>query len=312
MRPGQEVLAWIDRAPTAWRGGEQLLPARPFSRWVNERLAELERRPDIEDPDAELARQLSNIDTRHLYRFKRQTASRRQNGHEAELPTLTFTREMVERCLRDSAVGIWEIYPGIDDEIELREAWCSSCSEQVSTDADGACLWCGGSTGEKRRPGRPRTGSRYTDAQIRVLYKAHIERGLSLNALGKLTHERVGYSNGQSAAMAISRELKLRGLEVRDRIEQVKRTCTVHGMAPKHGPRPGYNRMKKLAQGWEERPRCAGHRTQYPRKGDPCERPAMEGSRFCYQHDPAKKEARDAHLAKMRESSPTNQKARTR
>jgi hypothetical protein len=93
------------------------------------------------------------------------------------------------------------------------------------------------------------------------------------------------------------------GLPARDRIEQVKLTCTIHGMAPKHGPRPGYGTYKRR-QKRPDQPLCAGTKKQPPRKGEPCQCPAMFGSDYCAQHDPKRQLAVQAHLAKMRRLQP--------
>jgi hypothetical protein len=72
-------------------------------------------------------------------------------------------------------------------------------------------------------------------------------------------------------------------------------------MAPKHGPRPGYATYKRrVLRGIPDQPRCKAVRTQPPRKGDPCQRPAMKGSEFCANHAPERQEHRAAHLERVR------------
>jgi len=172
--------------------------------------------------------------------------------------------------------------------------WCASCKEDSAVDHAGLCLWCGGETEQRTTRGgwkRPDiAGSRYTEAQLQALHIFHVRDGLSLNELGKRTYQAVGYGSHTSAAQAISREWKRLGLKARDRIEQVRKTCTTHGLSPKHGPRPGYGTYKRrVLQGREDQPLCKGVRLQHPRKGEPCERLAMYGSEYCISHDPERR-----------------------
>ena len=188
--------------------------------------------------------------------------------------------------------------------------YCPSCREDSAIGFDETCLWCGGPTEQrdvKKRGGWRRpdiAGSRYTEPQLRALHLMHT-KGASINNLAKQSYEKVGYRTHASAAVAISREWKRMGLPVRDRIEQVRKTCTTHGLAPKHGPRPGYGPYKrKVLRGQEDQPACAGVRTQHPRKGEPCDRPAMYGSEYCFVHDPALHDEVVEIAAKMRERQP--------
>lgn len=179
--------------------------------------------------------------------------------------------------------------------------YCPECREDSAIDAGRRCLWCGGPTEQRERRGgwkRPDLrGSKYTEPQLRALHVFHMRDGLSVNELARRTHEAAGYRSPGSAHSAISRGWKRLGLKPRDRIEQVRKTCTKHGLAPKHGRRPGYGTYKRrVVRGEADQPMCEGIRQNPPRKGDPCQRPAMKGSRFCSQHDPERAGARIAHL----------------
>jgi hypothetical protein len=173
--------------------------------------------------------------------------------------------------------------------------WCSGCKEESAIDNAGTCLWCGGPTEQRRKRGgwkRPDlAGSRYTEDQLRALHLVHIRGEQSINSLAKQTFERVGYKSHHTAAVAISRQWKRLGLKARDRIEATVKASTKHGLAPKHGPRPGYNTYKRrVLRGQEDQPPCGGVRTQPPRKGEPCDARAMHGSEFCFAHDPERRE----------------------
>ncbi len=191
-------------------------------------------------------------------------------------------------------------------------AYCPACKEESAIDNRGRCLWCDGPTREKKKRGgwkRPdlRARSKLTDPMLRLLYKLHIEEGRSINSLAKEVYARVGYGSHHAAASRISKGWKRLGLEARDRIEQVQLTCTIHGLAPKHGSRPGYGTYKRRLHR-PDRPLCAALKKQPPRKGEPCQRPAMEDSHFCASHDPARAAVRDQHLAAMRAKQPTREK----
>jgi hypothetical protein len=173
--------------------------------------------------------------------------------------------------------------------------WCPTCKEDSAIDAAGNCLWCGGPTQQRQQRNRggwkrpDLAGSRYTEPQLRALHLAHM-RGESLNSLAKQTHQVVGYKTYGSAAAAISRDWKRMGLCARDRVEASVKASTKHGLAPKHGSRPGYGTYKRrVLRGEADRPRCKGIRTQPPRKGEPCESPAMQGSEYCFGHDPERR-----------------------
>lgn len=132
----------------------------------------------------------------------------------------------------------------------MSQAWCPTCEEWTSLSDRGVCAWCDGPLIIKAKRGgwkRPDIAGRrkYTDPQLRVLYQVYIERGVSINALAKRTHAKVAYKSHHSAAVAISEGWRRLGLPARDRIAAVKLACTTHGMAPKHGPRPGYGTYKR-------------------------------------------------------------------
>jgi hypothetical protein len=187
--------------------------------------------------------------------------------------------------------------------------WCPSCKEESAIDNAGNCLWCGKATEQRPKRGgwkRPDLqGSRYTEAQLRALHLAH-QRGASINSLAKRTFDKVGYKTPGSAATAIGREWKNMGLKARDRIEQTVLSSTKHGRGGRNRDEGAYRRWFKRTNGLY-RPTCKGVRAQHPRKGEPCQRPAMEGSEFCSSHDPERRKTIKAHLSKMRASAPARE-----
>ena len=215
---------------------------------------------------------------------------------------------------RRSGPTTWHPRPGRRANVgESRDthAWCPACREESAIDKRRRCLWCGGPTKQRTRRGgwkRPDiAGSRYSEEQLRALHVAHM-RGASINALAKQTYERVGYASPGTAATTISREWKRLGLRARDRIEQTVLSSTKHGRKRRNvtnAEQNAYRRWLAKQRGWKAvqgpgQERCAGIRRNHPRKGEPCERPAMEGSRYCWAHDPAAEAARVEHLAEMR------------
>jgi hypothetical protein len=159
----------------------------------------------------------------------------------------------------------------------------------------------------RRRGGRP-VGSvrRLTEAQVRVLHRLYVDEQVSCRALGARVWQRAGYRSANSAAVAIDKAFRELGLPLRTQPEALVLRNTRHGRATRElraaggdaGP-DGYRQWLRREQG-AYRPRCAGVRTQYPAKGEPCQRPAMVGSDYCFGHDPARAEEREANLARMR------------
>lgn len=180
--------------------------------------------------------------------------------------------------------------------------YCSNCNEDSAINAANECLWCGSPTEQRtKRPAQTeQMGSRYTEPQLRVLHQAH-ERGESVSQLARKTYERVGYGSAGAASYAIRREWKRMGLPVRDPIAATVLASTKHGLAPKHRPQIGYSAYKRrVHRDQPDRPPCAGVRENYPRKGEPCGKPAMHDSEFCWNHDPARRDEAVVYLAQGR------------
>lgn len=95
-------------------------------------------------------------------------------------------------------------------------------------------------------------------------------------------------------------------LQARDRIEMTVLKSTKHGRAGREQQREGgpayakYRREQKRKNGETHGRRCEGLRVQYPRKGQPCSRSALDDSEFCHSHDPRYDAERVAHLERMR------------
>lgn len=157
------------------------------------------------------------------------------------------------------------------------------------------CPWCGGPTRKRKRatPKPRRQYRRLTDDQVRAAHRIYTNSNLSLRALGELLHERFGYANGQSAANALHRAFKTMGLPLRDRLEA---TIAANTRTPAQRREAEERRRARRSLN----PTCAGIRTRYPGKGEPCSRAAMDGSEFCHSHDPERAAERARHLEDAR------------
>lgn len=185
----------------------------------------------------------------------------------------------------------------------MTSRWCPTCACQTDPGPDGACLFCDTQTlaAKPRRPGRPAGKYGYlTDAQVRACHALY-EQGLSVRQVAERIHPHTRYRSVRSCAEALHKHFRRLGLPLRERIEATVMASTKHGMAPKHGPRPGYGTYRRrVLAGRPDQPLCKGVRTQYPRRGQPCRRPAMYGSDYCVSHDPAREAERLAQTAAMR------------
>lgn len=182
--------------------------------------------------------------------------------------------------------------------------WCPTCDEEATPNAAGLCMFCDTPVEERtprRRRGKPAGKHGYiTDDQVRACHALYM-RGLSVRQVAEQIHPRTRYRSAASCANSLFGHFARLGLPRRDRIEAVKLACTTHGLAPKHGPRPGYQTHKRrVIRGQADQPRCEGVVLQGRRRGERCEHRAMFGSRWCQSHDPERADAVDAHLERMR------------
>ncbi len=187
----------------------------------------------------------------------------------------------VEDILDAFGLRIWDLY-----------------DEGAYDDGDGAGRVRGG-----QKTGVP---CRMTDEQIAAAHTIYDMEGLSLRALGALLYERFGYRSASVCANQLCQSFIRLGLPRRDRIAAVRATSTRHGRSPRKPYRTdpadflAYRRGLRLANGDVRGVRCAGVRTQYPRKGEPCQMFALRDSEFCFAHDPRYADVRAARLAGAR------------
>ena len=180
------------------------------------------------------------------------------------------------------------------------QAWCPTCAEMTLPRDDGTCIWCDTPTTpppRRRGGGKPAGKWGYlTDAQVRACHVLYMQ-GLSLNQVAERIWTRTRYASAASLSRALHEQFMRLGLPRRDRLEASIAASTIHGLARD----PEHRRRLKIARGEVRGLQCAGVRTQYPRKGERCQRWAMAGSEYCISHDPARAGERDAQLAAMRD-----------
>ncbi len=157
------------------------------------------------------------------------------------------------------------------------------------------------------RRGKPKgKHRRVTDLQLRALHRAYVEQGLSCRQLGELVYQQLGYKSGRSCGEVLYTYFREAGLELRSQRDVTVARNLRHGRCRRelraqggdYGP-DGYRRWLREQTG-RVQPRCAAVREHYPRRGQPCQNPAMRGSDYCIAHDPHRRNDIQAALQKAR------------
>lgn len=189
--------------------------------------------------------------------------------------------------------------------------YCSKCAQVSLLTRGGLCAWCDhpvAPRAAKTPPAtRPKAGANANRGVPVLMGDDVLEHardlyatGKSLRAVARELLSTTGYSSEKSFVMALSAQFRHRGWPLRGRIEQVVMAQTVHGLARRGNVDPGYRAAQRRKRGEVRGVMCSGVRTHYPRKGEPCQRPARAGSHYCASHDPALAAARDANLREAR------------
>lgn len=142
---------------------------------------------------------------------------------------VTLDRRAVEDALNLAGYAIWDVYADLSP----------------LPDEEGPVM-------------RRRADAKLTEDQVHVLYRMHVERGVSIRRLGRTIWEQCGFASPQAAGRAIGRAFARFGLPSLDFNEARQMTQL-----------SGYNR-------------CAEIRSN----GTRCEGFAMTGSDRCWSHHP--------------------------
>lgn len=189
-------------------------------------------------------------------------------------------------------------------------AWCDACGQESLMADDGSCVWCDGPTRRKRAGGPPKGKYRLiTDDQLRAAHRVYVLKGLSCRQLGDLLYEKLGYRSARACGEALYRGFKDLALARRSQSEVTIARNYRHGRKRRGlsaEEQQAYRRFRRDENGWNSthgpgRPVCKAALTgACGRKGRPCSLHAMEGSEFCYCHDPAGTLERRAALTRAR------------
>ena len=182
-------------------------------------------------------------------------------------------------------------------------AYCKTCADKVilKSNGSGACSWCDTIVIEPPRVGGPQGARMMTEEQIVQAHRRHVD-GASIRSIAGQLLPDTGYRSAKTIVEALRNEWTQRGWYIRPRIEASIAASTVHGRMRRDNRDPQLRAGQRRASGGvADMPLCAGHRTQYPRKGQPCQTRARVGSAYCHQHDPALAERRREHLQQARQ-----------
>lgn len=145
--------------------------------------------------------------------------------------------------------------------------------------------------------------SRLKPHHVRLLHRIYLEEKIGVRALGERVYQQLGYSSSRVCGDAIYRGFVALSLPTRTQSEGTALKNLKHGRRRRALGETGpavqdYRRWLKEQRG-AYRPQCQGVKSQPPRKGQRCTRPAMTGSDYCYSHDPSLAAERRVHIERM-------------
>ena len=182
----------------------------------------------------------------------------------------------------------------------IARLYCPTC-EESSLDTGGTrCAWCDGvlvGFTDRPRSRQRRSHGNLSDAQVDQIYDAYL-KGSSVRDIAKVVWEKLGYANAHTCANSIYYNLDAAGYKLRSNATVLRRRNYRHGMGARDN-KVAYKRWKRRQDPTKLR-KCKGSKLTYPQKGRPCDRYALDGSDYCYQHDPEKRADVLAHVAKAR------------
>jgi hypothetical protein len=125
------------------------IPAAPFIAWLEDQIDKIRRDDTLRDsecmkevPAERILADRLGVAPRIFYRYRRGLISGSRNGIKGDYPTETFTRASVENMLDRVGKALADLYPDLDEDIELEpDLPCPTCREVV-TPLGGCCPWC--------------------------------------------------------------------------------------------------------------------------------------------------------------------------
>jgi hypothetical protein len=184
--------------------------------------------------------------------------------------------------------------------------YCPGCRELTTVDErTGRCLFCdelvlGGRpliVEPPTHPCGPGRGARFITAGVlRAAYDLYLT-GLSLRRVAEMVLDQTTYRNAKSCANSIHDQWRVNGWPLRDRGAASRAASWRHSLARDREHRLNLRRQRGEIRGI----RCAAVKTRYGKgRGERCQRPALDGGRYCRYHEPALRDELLAHLERMR------------
>lgn len=180
------------------------------------------------------------------------------------------------------------------------------------------CFQASGRSGGKGVP-RPALRGPYgvSEDQLEEARRVYEEEQVSLREIARrIFSDTYGYSSERSLSEVLYNAFRSRGWPLRSQSDATRLRNWKHGLKQRgqtNEQQTAYRHWHAQQRGWNAvkgpgNAQCAGVRQSSPRKGQRCRRPSMDGSDYCYSHDPARKAQRDAHLEQAREKLPLEER----
>lgn len=183
-----------------------------------------------------------------------------------------------------------------------------------------ACFKASGRSGG-RGVSRPAMRGPYgvSEDQLEEARRAYEHEQVSLREIARrIFSDTYGYANERSLGEVLYNAFRRRGWPLRSQSDATRLRNWKHGLKQRgqtNEQQNAYRHWHAQQRGWSAvqgpgQARCAGLRKTSPGKGNRCTRASMDGSSYCYSHDPAKQAEREAHLARARETIPLDDRRR--
>lgn len=158
-----------------------------------------------------------------------------------------------------------------------------------------------------------------SEDQLEAARRMYEDEQVSLREIARrIFSDTYGYSNERSLSEVLYNAFRNRGWRLRSQSDATRLRNWKHGLKQRgqtNEQQNAYRHWQAQQRGWNAvqgpgNEPCAGVRQTSPRKGERCTRPSMDGSAYCYSHNPATKAEREAHLAQARAKVPMEERER--